>query len=143
MGRKCGNIRQLILSDCNLGNIGVAKLKESGLKLIDKLHLFENKINGDGIKILASSDFAHLKYLDISCNKICNRGMSYLAKGNWPKLSTLCVIQCSITVDAFKSIIHAPRRKTKTYNIMIDGVDVTNASSVKTFTKQYYLDIVT
>jgi Ran GTPase-activating protein (RanGAP) involved in mRNA processing and transport len=113
------------------------------LKLIDKLDLSRNKINGDGIKILASSEFSSLKYLDIGFNKICNRGMSYLAKGNWPKLSTLWVIQCSITVDGLKSIIHAPLSKNKSYKIMIEGINVTNASSVKIFTKQYYLDTVT
>jgi hypothetical protein len=42
MGRKCGNIRNLFLSCCLIGNIGVAKLKESGLKLIDTLDLSHN-----------------------------------------------------------------------------------------------------
>jgi hypothetical protein len=86
MGRICGNIRQLHLCSCHIGNKGVAKLKESGLKLIDTLDISHNSINGYGIKMLASSDFSRLNVLNINANKICNRGMSYLAKGNWPKL---------------------------------------------------------
>jgi Ran GTPase-activating protein (RanGAP) involved in mRNA processing and transport len=87
---------------------------------------------------LASSDFARLKVLNINYNKICNKGISYLAKGNWPKLKALHLYQCSITVDGLKSIIHAPRRKMKMFTSIIDEVRMTNASSVHVLTKQYY-----
>jgi hypothetical protein len=46
----------------------------------------KNQIDEIGVKALASSDFVHLRQLNISLNDIHNKGMSFLAKGNWPKL---------------------------------------------------------
>jgi hypothetical protein len=34
MGRKCGNIKILDLSSCHLGNTGILRLKNAGMKQI-------------------------------------------------------------------------------------------------------------
>jgi Ran GTPase-activating protein (RanGAP) involved in mRNA processing and transport len=56
---------------------------------------------------MASSDWVHLRQLDISYNDIRNKGMNFLAKANWPKLSNLTINDCSITLDGLKQIVHA------------------------------------
>jgi hypothetical protein len=68
--------------------------------------------------------------------------MSYLAKGIWPRLLVLWILDCSITVDGLKSIVHTPWRKTKIIVTMIDKMSKTNALSVKIFAKQYHPDLL-
>jgi hypothetical protein len=96
---------------------------------------------------LTSSDWVHLRLLDISSNNIGNKGMSFLAKSDWPKLEMLTIRCCSITVDGLKQIAHTQwSTKMKVdigmYNAFTDYyfrncLDDTGIFSVKVLSKQY------
>jgi hypothetical protein len=72
--------------------------------------------------------------------------MSFLAKGDWPKLEILRVYVCSITVDGLKQIVHT-RWSTKikvhiamkyvVSNYPENYICGTNIFSVKVLSKQY------
>jgi hypothetical protein len=96
---------------------------------------------------LASSDWVNLRKLGISSNKIRNKGMSYLAKGDWPKLEMLKILACSITVDGLKQIVHTRWSTKMEVDIGIKYVlsdysrkylHDTDIFSVKVLSKQYF-----
>jgi Ran GTPase-activating protein (RanGAP) involved in mRNA processing and transport len=94
---------------------------------------------------LASSDWVHLRQLDISVNKIRNKGMSFLAKANWPKLEMLKILDCSIALDGLKQIAHARWSTQMEVHIAMKYLfsknpiylRSTDVFSVKVFSKQY------
>jgi hypothetical protein len=72
--------------------------------------------------------------------------MSFLAKGNWPKLERLTIIDCSITVDGLKQIIHTRWSTQTEVDICMKHVfsdqpnsylHDTDIFSVKVLSKQY------
>lgn len=62
-------------------------IEQSQWKFITRLSFINCSIGPESALILSRMELMYLKELDVSYNPIKNKGMGYICKAKWPKLS--------------------------------------------------------
>jgi len=99
----CTNLKVIDLSNNKIYDEGIKSFVLANWSQLEQLNLRSTGITADGIITLSKgNNWLDFKVLDLSDNKIYNKGIESLVKANWSKLERLNLCCTGITTDGMK-----------------------------------------